>query len=218
MGTALLGAASIALAETSTTTPATSPAPFQQMIVQIGPRGNALLRGIVDAVGANTITVKSWGGDWTISMGGDAKLMPEGVSLSDVHAGDFVGVQGSANANAPWTIDAKIVRDWTERHAVRQEERQNIQSVHSTESQGRENGIGRIFEGTASAVSGTSFTLTANGGKVYTVNASGAKLLNRRFLTLGSVTSIQVGDHVRVFGTAASSTVSAQVVRDVSVK
>lgn len=83
----------------------------QKMVVQIGPNGNALLRGTIKTV-TPTLMVTSWGGDWAVNVSSDTKLMPEG-GLSTFKVGDFVGVQGVAGTGA-WTIDAKLVRDWTQ--------------------------------------------------------------------------------------------------------
>jgi len=216
---ALLGMASIAVAEETLAVKGTEPS-SQAMVVQIGPGGNALLRGTVGSVGPNTLTVKSWGGNWTVSIGSSTTVTPHedaANDLSDIKTGDFVGVQGTANSSAAWTIDAKLVRDWTSRKTAQQETKTNLQAVRSTEKTGRENGVGKVFEGTASNITATSLTLTTTAGTAYTVNVSSTtKLVDKKFHTLSALTLVQAGDHTRVFGTASDTTITAQVVRDTS--
>lgn len=221
-GFVLSGLATATLAQSTQGTAAvvsTVPA-SQPMVLEIGAKGHALLRGTVSAIGSGTITVKSWGGDWTVNVGSGATVMPHesaGNDLSDIKVGDFVGVQGTVNTGTSWTIDAVLVRDWTSRQAIHEDEKQNVAAVHSTEKTGRQNGIGKIFEGTASNVAAASFTLTTSGGTAYTVNvAPDTKLVDRAFRTVSALSLIQTNNHVRVFGTASSATITAQVVRDTS--
>ncbi len=120
------------------------------MVVQIGPGGKTLLRGTVDAVGSNSLTVKSWGGDWVVNVASDANLMP-GASVSDVKVGDFVGVQGTTSQSAAWTVDANLVRDWTAKKVMQennemmkrteQEKKAMMQENHMTpQTQGQSEG------------------------------------------------------------------------------
>ena len=91
------------------------------------------------------------------------------------------------------------------------EQHQNIQSA-----QGIRSGFPRDYIGTASGVSGSSFTLATTNGTSYAVNvASGAEVVNRNWLTL-PLASIQSGDSVRVYGVNSSGTITAQIVRDVT--
>lgn len=191
-----------------------------QMTLQIGPAGNALLRGTLVSVGANSLVVTSWGGNWNINVSADTQVMPKltGTSgdISSFKTGDFIGVQGKVNSGSAWTIDATLVRD----RSLRQTAQTNVQSVRATEQSGRESGTGRIFVGTASNVGTSSLTLTTTNGTAFTVQpATGAKILNRNWLALG-LSQIQSGDTVRVFGTAngtsTGSTITASVVRDIS--
>ncbi|MBU6500363.1 MAG: hypothetical protein KGJ89_00845 [Patescibacteria group bacterium] len=219
MGTAVVGSvlafALIASAQTASTTTSGSPGtPSQPMVFEAGPAGRVLLRGTIDSVSANLLTVKSWGGDWTVNVGSGAEVLPvaAGNDLTQFKTGDFVGVQGTVSQSANWTVDATLVRDWTYRQAVNQERQQNVQSIRQT----IQSGTPRNFQGTAGAVSGSTFTLTVN-GTPYTVNvAANAQVVNRNWLTL-SLASIQSGDTVRVWGTNASGTITAQIVRDVTI-
>lgn len=206
-------AATVAFAENNgggTTTPQ-SPA---EMTVQIGPHGNVLLRGTLMSVTASsTLTVKSWGGTWTVNVPSGARVVPENGSLANFKAGDFVGVQGMISPNSSdWTVTAEIVRDWTAGKAFAEEVKQNKQEERSL--------MARNFEGVLSglnASSSQSFML-ASENKNFTVNlASGALLLTNSRRTL-DWSMVKNGDRVRVYGTLASTTITASVFRDTSVR
>lgn len=125
---AVLGLASLAAAQTTTsplpeatTTPETAvptagqyPAP---MVVDIDNAGNALVRGVVQSAGADSITLTSWGGTWTVQMAEGGSVVPAGTGgtgdLSSIPVGDFVGVDGTVTADQTMTVNATFVRDWT---------------------------------------------------------------------------------------------------------
>ncbi len=205
---------------TTVTTPVVARVSRQPQVVEISAKGNVLLRGTVSTVGAGSITVKSWGGDWTITVGANTEVMPHESAkndVSDIHVGDFVGVLGTVDTNSSWTVNAKLVKDWTSRKAIHTETKANLQSVRATEKAGHSSGIGKIFEGTASNVTSSSFTLTAKNGTAYTVNVTAdTKTIDRAFHSIGGLSVIQEKDHIRVFGTATSGTITSQIVRDTS--
>ncbi|MHB8660404.1 MAG: DUF5666 domain-containing protein [Minisyncoccota bacterium] len=213
----LLSIAGAAFAQTATTTDTGAPAPAvtaptNQMVLQVGPKGHILLRGTIDSVSASSITVKSWGGDWTVNVSSSAQVMPQGAALSSFQQGDFVGVQGTVDQSASWTVDATLVRDWTARQALNQERQQNVQSVREVMQ-----GAPRTVQGTVSSLSGESFTLTTASNTAYAVSlTSTAKILQRHWLTL-DFSQVQNGDTVRVWGPVASSTISASIFRDTSI-
>jgi len=220
---ALIPFTAFVFAKTATTSPtviSSNPsARHQPVVVQIGPEGRTLLRGTVDSLGTDSIVVKSWGGKWTVRVGANTQILPKitgGVSdLSGFKAGDFVGVQGKTADSPDWTIDATLVRNWTERQAVKETRKEVLQ----TEKKGRIEGVGKNFEGTTGTVSADSFTITLQDGKVYTVKVSAdAKVVNRNFLKM-NLSDIRPGDRVRFFGTIDTTalTGNASVVRDVSV-
>ncbi|MDE1970257.1 MAG: hypothetical protein KGI50_01640 [Patescibacteria group bacterium] len=185
----------------------------QPMVLQVGSAGKTLLRGTIDSVGTGTLTVKSWGGSWTINVGTGTHILPNAVGndLTQFKAGDFVGVQGVMSQSGNWTIDATLVRDWTYRQTVRQEQKQNTQTEHKIISSNRP----RNYVGVASNVNGSTFTLTVS-GTADTVNiASGAEVLNRNRIAI-QASNIQNGDSVRVWGVNTSGTITAQIVRDMS--
>ncbi len=206
-----LASAGVAFAQTATA-PA---APTQPMVLQVGPAGKALLRGTVSSASASSVTIKSWGGDWTVNVGTTANVLPQGTAVSDFKVGDFVGVQGTIDSSASWTVDATLIRDWTARQAMSQEVKTNVQAVHQVMSAGP-----RTVQGTISSLDATAqtFTLTTTGGTAYSVSfASGAKILAKNWATL-DLSKASNGDTVRVYGTIASSAITASVFRDISVK
>ncbi len=212
-----LAVGSVAFAQTASTTTSgtTTAAPAQQIVLQIGPTGKVLLRGTIDSVSATSLTVKSWGGDWTINVPASAGVMPQGVALSSFHQGDFVGVHGTVNQSSSWTIDATLVRDWTARQALNQEIKNNVQTVHREMAAGPRTIQGVLSNLNASA---QTFTLTSSEGTAYSVTlASGAKLLAQNWATL-DLSKVSNGDTVRVYGTISGSAISATIFRDVSVK
>jgi hypothetical protein len=209
-GIAIAATALIAGAQTVTTTAS----PSQPVILQVGPAGKVLMRGTVASVASGVITVNSWGGTWIVNVGASAQILPAaaGTDITQFKAGDFVGVQGTVSRSATWTIDATLVRDWTYRAAVTQERQQNIQSAQNTMRSGEP----KNYVGVSSNMNGSSFTLTVD-GTVYAVNvAAGAEVVNENWITLPLV-SISNGDNVRIWGVNASGTITAQIVRDVSV-
>src|SRR3989344_1183187 len=70
------------------------------MMVNIGPKGNVLMRGIVvGAPSADSIKVKSWGGSWEVNISATTKLMRVGGVIADFQDGDFVGGLGTLSTD-----------------------------------------------------------------------------------------------------------------------
>ncbi len=206
-------------AQTTTTTPTTTVAPVattasEQPILQVGAAGKVLLRGTIASISGTTLTVNSWGGTWTVDIASGASILPAAANgnIGQFSTGDFVGVQGTVSQSANWTINANLVRDWTYRAAVVQQQQQNIQTAQATKQSGP-----RDYIGTASAVTASSLTLTAAEGTTYTVTVpSGAEIVNTKWITI-PLTSVNSGDNVRVYGVNASGTITARIVRDVTI-
>jgi Domain of unknown function (DUF5666) len=185
-----------------------------QNVLQVGSTGKATLRGTIVSTGGNSLMVKSWGGNWTVNVNTPTEILPAafGRDLTQFKAGDFVGVQGMVSQTASLTIDATVVRDRTAEQMMSQQQQQNTQ----TERDMMKNKGPMNFQGMESNLNGSTFMLTASGGVVYTVNvAPGAQVTNRAQLTI-PLSSIRNGDTVRVWGTNASGTITAQIVRDLS--
>lgn len=209
-----LATAGVAFAQSAPTT-AASAAVAQSPILQIGPSGKTLLRGTIVSAASGSLTVKSWGGEWTVSVPASASVLPQGTALSSFQTGDFVGVQGTVDGTAAWTVDATLVRDWTARAALTQQIKTNAAELQQVMAAGPRNTQGTLSALNASA---QSFTLTTGNGTAYAVTLNpGALLLasNRATLSLSQVSN---GDTVRVYGPVSSSTIAASVFRDVSVK
>ena len=86
------------------------------MMVNIGPKGNVLMRGIVvGAPSTDSIKVKSWGGSWEVNISTATKLMSLGNVIADFQDGDFVGVQGVISTDGSFVINANIVREWRQK-------------------------------------------------------------------------------------------------------
>jgi hypothetical protein len=205
IASAFVLAATIAIpvfAQTATTTSTTiAPAAAQQPILQVGAAGKVPMRGTIASVSTGSFTVTSWGGAWTVNVGSAAQILPVN-GITQLKVGDFVGVQGTVSQSASWTIDATLVHDWADR-------------AMAAQGQGRK--YPRNYVGTASGVNGSSFTLSAAAGASYTVDvASGAKVVNTKWVTI-PLASINSGDNVRVYGTNASGTITAQIVRDITI-
>lgn len=204
----MLAMAGVAFAQSTTTgTPASQP-----MVLDVNASGKVLLRGTVSAVSATSITVNSYGGAWTINVPASAQVLPQGIALSSFAQGDFVGVQGTIDSSAGWTVDATLVRDWTQRQAISQQVQQNVRNIRATVQSGPRN-----YAGTLSNLSGGAFTLTTSAGAMYSVSlTSNAEIVQKNYRTL-PLSQVQNGDSVRAWGTAASSSITASVFRDLSI-
>jgi len=203
----LLAAVSImgmpaSLAAAQTTTPTTAP----MMSVEIGTKGNVMLKGTVDSVGATSFAMKSWGGDWTVN------VEPSVGDISKITVGDKISVSGMVNSGSAWTVDAKSFHDST---TVAQAVKPI--GTHTGESD-KPKIFGKVFTGTASNISDTSLTLTGSKGMTYTVNLDiGAKIINKSSTVLSGLSSIHSGDTLRVNGTMTGTSITAKVVRDVTI-
>jgi|GEM_PF-2067516 len=90
-----------------------APAP---MVLDISSDGTALVRGVVTAVDQNSITISTWGGPWVIRTETSQVVAgaPDGTAgISAISPGDFVGAEGQIATDAPLTVDAAFVRNWT---------------------------------------------------------------------------------------------------------
>ncbi len=249
----LLGSTSYALAEgatstsststTATTTPNPTPVPPSPPAIdkrdyklEVGPHGWMLLRGNIEAVSSSTLKVRSWGGVWTVNLVSGAEVIPHETGSRNIRewaVGDYVGVQGTVVSSADWTVDGKVVRNWTNRRrlqeeakSIREEVKDKFKDAENNLKQARKEaeekvkdtlkGMPRNYEGTAGVASGGSFTFTDERGVTYVVTiSSSTKLVNNNWLPI-ALGGITVGDKVRVFGGVSSSTLAAEVIRDVS--
>ena len=108
----ILGVASVKVLAQSSSGPGGG-GPISPMIINIGPNGNVLMRGIVvGAPGANSFVIKSWGGSWTTNVSAATQLITLNRVITDLQDGDFVGVLGTISSDGTFTVDARIVREW----------------------------------------------------------------------------------------------------------
>jgi hypothetical protein len=211
-----LAFATLAGAQTTTGATATS---TQNTVVSINKDGKTLVRGFIDSIANGTITVKSWGGDWTVNVGADTQVLPveTGNDIAKFQVGDYVGAQGAINHGANWTVDATLVRDWTYKATVTAQQKQNRQSASQTiKANTPKNYVGMASD--VSAAGGGSFTLTIPGAtSTFAVNvASDAEIVNRNWLAI-PLENIANGDGIRVWGINTSGTILAQIVRDTTI-
>jgi len=213
----LVLAASVSLAQTASPS-ATSSAPMVKperpvMVVQIGPAGNALIRGTVTNVGTDSLTVKSWGGDWTVKIDSNTKFLPRGLTLDQIKAGDLVGLNGKVNSEENLTVHATLIRDWAERKLIREEIKQNIKEVKEIKKETTP----RTHILTVGSIDQTNNTITATiNGQTITVKINNAKLIDRNWKTI-TLDKIQPNDTIRVYGILSGNTLGASVIRDISI-
>lgn len=177
-----------------------------QMILQVGPSGNVLMRGIIDSIATTTpedsIIVKTWGGNWNVNVPSTANVIPTS-DLSQFKVGDLVGILGTINQSTAFTVDARIVRDWSLRKEV-QELKDSINPKN--------------WQGTVSNMNAASstFTLTVDDTAYNVTVVAGAKIVNKNYATI-TLANISNGDTVRVWATRLDTTLTTYIVRDVSI-
>lgn len=189
----------------------------QDTVVRIDAKGVALVRGTISGMSADSLTVRSWGGDWTVNVLPGAQVLPNitGNDLANFQVGDYVGAQGTVRSDANWTVDAALVRDWTYRDVKAAEKKQNQQ----TASQTIKANTPKNYAGVASGVSNGAFSLaiaSTTGTATLAVDVlDGAQVVNRNWIAM-PVEAISNGDSVRVWGVNTGGTIGAQIVRDLS--
>ena len=197
---------------TSTTLPINShPMP---LIVEIGPAGNALIRGTVTNVSTDSLTLKTWGGTWTIKIDSNTKFAPQGLTLSQIQTNDFIGLNGKVNGEETLTVNATLIRDWTEKKIIKEEIQQNKKEVKQIIKETPKPET-RIL--TIESVN-TNNTLTAKlNTQTITVSlANNVKLLDRNWKTI-TFDQLKANDTIRVYGVLSGTTLEASVIRDISI-
>jgi len=197
---------------TSTTLPINShPMP---LIVEIGPAGNALIRGTVTNVSTDSLTLKTWGGTWTIKIDSNTKFAPQGLTLSQIQTNDFIGLNGKVNSEETLTVNATLIRDWTEKKIIKEEIQQNKKEVKQIIKETPKPET-RIL--TIESVN-TNNTLTAKlNTQTITVSlANNVKLLDRNWKTI-TFDQLKANDTIRVYGVLSGTTLEASIIRDISI-
>lgn len=207
------------------TPPSTTTPPVMQKgewKLEIGPAGRTLMRGHIDSVTADSLKIRTWGGVWTVRVLPGAEITPRvGIQLFDLNRfqpGDYVGISGTIVRDLPLTIDARVIRNWTEKREIALEKKQNHEFLKRLIKDDRisDSLTGRVFEGTVGSISGTSFTLSDR-GVATTVETNGeTRFVDRNYLTM-TFGNIAVGDRIRIYGdVTSSSTILARIVRNTS--
>jgi len=211
---------STSTASSSSITPTTLPTSSHPMpmVVEIGPAGNALIRGTVTSVGADSLTVKSWGGNWTVKIDENTKLLPQGLVLDQIKDGDFVGLNGKVISDESLAVHATLIRDWTEKKIIKKEVQQNKKEVKQIVKEiVKETPKPEIRILTIESIDNVNNTLTAklNTQTITVKLATGAKLLDRNWKNI-SFDQIKANDTIRVYGVLSDSNLEASVIRDIS--
>ncbi len=160
--------------------------------------------GTVASVGTNTFTLTTHDGTTvTVDVSSTTTYLDRGVTsptLSDVKVGDHVAVVGTDSSN---TVTATKVA---------------IGGPNGPGGHGGPGGPGGHdgFGGTPPTAMGTvasvgtdTFTLTTHDGTTVTVDVSSATTYLDQGVTSPTLSDVKVGDHVAVFGTDSSNTVTA---------
>lgn len=189
----LLGG-SVALAASTTASSVNTPAPF--MSISALRTGNVKLEGTLVSASGSTLTVASWGGNWSVDASSAKLLRRFGGSStpSEFQAGDQLIVWGSMQTGA-WSIAAKQIQDYSIQ----------VRNVSPY--------------GTVSNVSATGFTLTTSNSKVYqvTLGSNVVVVINGKKSTESSIVN---GSKAQVSGVLDRnlSTITATRVRDTTPK
>jgi len=199
---------------TTSSAPTTNPHPMP-LVVEIGPAGNALIRGTVADVGTDSLTIKSWGGNWTVKIDSNTKFLPQGLTFGQIKVGDFIGLNGKVKSEESLTVSATLIRDWTEKKIIKEEIQQNKKEVKQIIKETPKPET-RIL--TVETIDQTNNTLTAklNGQTITVKLANGAKLINRNWKTI-TFSQLEANDTIRVYGVLSGNTLEASVIRDISI-
>lgn len=176
--------------------------------VHISDSGAVLVRGAkVTAVSSTGFTaVSSWPDasmTWNVLANGATIIQRSNgtTSLSAMAVGDIASFSGTLTGGSAFTVQAKIVKDWSSSIPV------NVKTTVE----------GKLLSVAATGLP-TIFVLRS-GNNDYTVKAAtDTSILNALWLRSG-LANFQIGDTVRVYGTVHSdNTIDATVVRDTSIR
>lgn len=205
--------------------PTNTPAP---VVLETDLEGNTLLRGVVRAIGSNSLIIQSWGGTWVVRISSSATVEPTGAfanDISQISVGDFVGVMGVMARDQILTVDGTFIRDWTKAPPVEtttiSARDQSIPSSEGGANTTTETSVTKtnlnLYTGSASNIGDTTFTLTDANGTVYTVNILPDTTLWNEARETISLSNIEENHSIRINGTLDGSTITATVVRDISI-
>lgn len=160
----------------------------QPIILEVGPKGKALIRGKIESVSTSTasstgsITVKSWGGSWKINVYSDTEVIPKGSFPENFKVGDYVGARGQIDLDKSLTIDATVLRNWSRGEVWTQKvEDKKIELINKVE---RNSNVPAGFVATISADKARTIALGAHTGTIAKLELSleeGKVVWNVRF-------------------------------------
>ncbi len=85
-----------------------APTSTPPMSLNVGPQGKAAVTGTIATINSGSLTVTSWGGNWTITIGNNTA-----GSSTPMNPGDTVMVNGKIDSSASWTIAAASIQNMT---------------------------------------------------------------------------------------------------------
>jgi hypothetical protein len=154
--------------------------------------------GTVTSINGNIITLNSRK-DQSYTVDVSAATFSKGlrgaslISLADIKVGDVLSVAGTVNGTS---VAATKVNDLGA---------PGIKPMHES-----------MVNGTVTAISGSTLTVTGKGDTTYIVDASKATFPSGFFGTSLTLSSIQVGDKVMAMGTLNGTKLTASSIRDAS--
>ncbi|OGG41592.1 hypothetical protein A2837_00150 [Candidatus Kaiserbacteria bacterium RIFCSPHIGHO2_01_FULL_46_22] len=209
----------------------TSPAPEETpapMVIDADDAGNVVMRGQVTSVEDNSMTISSWGGEWTIRTTMSSAVTPAtevAGNLSAISNGDFVGVEGVFATDEEMTVDASFVRDWTTDPLPGVFEVDTIVDTTGTVSVStgtEEVEDGEVeevvpdmitYSGEVDRVDDTSFTFTDDFGSVYTVTVDNEVAVVNDNSEVRELEDVDIGDSVELDGVANGTVITTAMVR-----
>lgn len=146
---------------------------YQPIILEVGPKGKALIRGKIESISTTTgsttgvLKLKSWGGSWTVNVYSDTEVAGNNRTLNGWKVGDYVGARGQIDPDKTLTIDATVVRNWTNGGEVRIQkiEDKAEKKIEKIEKVERDSDVPSTFVPTVSAEKAKELALIALPGK-----------------------------------------------------
>lgn len=196
---AAVSIASMAMAAENHSSQNEAKAKASGQIVVVNPDGKALISGTVSAVSSSSLTVKSWGGSWTVNIGTSTDILAKGgdsatSSLSQIKAGDAIRARGQVSATANLTIDASSIRDLSLRAVKADKDKEDLKKA-----------VSGVISNLSS--DGKSFVLTLKNGTALKVTLSSDAKINVAGKSSDNETSadLKSGMHASVSGSLDQS-------------
>ncbi len=192
-------------------------------LLNINDDGTATIRGVIlGGDGKNLLAVKSWGGIWNIRVADDTAHAPESegsFDIENVPVGHFIGVVGMIAWDAPYTINAAYIRDWSVTPSAPDIPNTGIENnaASATSTMQATRSDQQLFVGTANEIGPNSFRLTNGDGVNYSVTVTPLTIIwsdDRRSINFQDISE---GDVVRVGGTISGDVIFPLIIRDTAI-